>query len=60
MEYFDQILHTYLLYDCPASGMQYDEEGLQSIILAGRGRLAQMLKTLELRGIFYILMHFTY
>ena len=46
MGYKDQILHTYLFQYCPAAGMQNDDEGSQSIILAGRGFLVKILITL--------------
>ena len=47
MGYFDQILHTYLFLYCPATGMQYGDKGLPSIVLAGRGLLVKMLITIE-------------
>ena len=52
MGYLDQILRTYLFWYCPATDVQNDDEGLPSIILAGRGLLVKMLITLELHGIF--------
>ena len=52
MGYLVQIVHTFVFYYCPATGMQTDDEGLSSINLAGRGLLVKMLITLEPHGIF--------
>ena len=49
---FNQSLHIYLFKYCPATGMLNGDEGLPSIILAGRGLLLKMLITLEPHGIF--------
>ena len=37
MVYLDQILHTYLFQNCPATGMQNGDEVLPSIILTDGG-----------------------
>ena len=37
---------------CPAIGMQKDDEGLPSNILAGQGILVKVLITLDPHGIF--------
>ena len=42
-----QILHTNLFQYCSATGMQNSNQGLLSIILAGRGLLVKMLRSLE-------------
>ena len=42
-----QILHTNLFQYCSATGMQKSDQGLLSIILAGRGLLVKMLISLE-------------
>ena len=47
---FDQILHTYLFYHCPATGMQNGDDSSPSIISAGQGLLVKMPITLELLG----------
>ena len=43
MGYLGQILHTYVIQYCVATGMQNSDEGLPSIILARRGILVKML-----------------
>ena len=51
MGHLDQVLHTYLLKYCPTTVMQNGDDGLTSIILAGRGLLGEMFVTLELHCI---------
>ena len=48
MGYVDQILHIYLFWYCPATGMQNGGEGLPRIILVSRGLLVKMLITQKL------------
>ena len=45
MGYVDQILHIYLFWYCPATGMPNGGEGLPRIILVSRGLLVKMLIT---------------
>ena len=52
MVYLYQTLQTYLIYRCPATGMQNDDKASPSIISAGQGLLVKMLITLEPHGIF--------
>ena len=52
MVYLDQSLHTYVLSDCLATGMQNGDEALPSSILACRGNLVKVHITLELNHVF--------
>ena len=52
MVYFDQILLTYTFYYCLWTGMQNGDEALSSIYAGGQCQIANMLLTLEQRGIF--------
>ena len=52
MEYFVQILFTFVLKNCETAGMQNGDEVSLSIILADRALLVKMLITLVPHGIF--------
>ena len=52
MVYFVQILYTYVLQHCTATGMKKGDEASPSIILASQALLIKMFITLELRGKF--------
>ena len=57
MVYLDQIVYTYFLYHCPATGMQIDDEALPNIISAGRGLLVKMLIIMNRMVCFYQILH---
>ena len=52
MVYLVQILYTYVISHCPATGMKKGDKASPSIILAGQALLVKMLITLEPHGIF--------
>ena len=52
MVYLVQILHKYVFYHCPATGMKKCDEASPSVILVGQAHLVKMLITLEPDGIF--------